>query len=237
MKLSFSVITALVAVATSAIAAPIDPEKATESINFVVDYSISEFPQISNTDVAELTNGEDISLEYKVTNKEDKDISVVGLGGSFRDPANGNIKTNLTAAAVGPVLVAAGETTSFIQKIDLNLVADNYLLTPQIFVAVEDELKFIQARGQLASVKDVPISFFNPHLLFLEAILLATIGGVLYVVYDIWGKKYIEGTVPISKPSKKSSSPSPVTVATGKSYNSEWIPEGHLKQKKSKKAY
>lgn len=237
MKLSFSIITALVAVASSAIAAPIDPEKATGSINFVVDYTISEFPEISNTDVAELTNGEAISLEYSVTNNEDKDISVVGVGGSFRDPANGNIKTNLTAAAVGPVLVAAGEKASFIQKIDLNLVADNYLLTPQIFVAVEEDLKFIQARGQLATVNDLPISLFNPQLLFLEAVLLATIGGILYFVYDIWGKKYIEGTAPITKSSsKKASSPSPASVATGKAYNSEWIPEAHL-QKKSKKAY
>mmetsp|Transcript_1897 Transcript_1897/g.1865 ORF Transcript_1897/g.1865 Transcript_1897/m.1865 type:complete len:238 (+) Transcript_1897:51-764(+) len=237
MKLSFSIITALVAVASSAIAAPIDPEKATGSINFVVDYKISELPEITNTDVAELTNGEAISLQYSVENNEDKEISIVGVGGSFRDPANGNIKTNLTGAAVGPVLVPAGEKASFIQKIEVNLVADNYLLTPQIFVAVEDDLKFIQARGQLASVNDLPISFFNPQLLFLEAILVATLGGILYVVYDIWGKKYIEGTAPIIKTSKKASSPSPISVATGKSYNSEWIPEAHLKQKKSKKAY
>lgn len=236
MKLSFSIITALVSVAASVIAAPVDQEKTTESINFLVDYSISEFPQISNTDVAELTNGESISLEYTVTNNEDKEISVVGVSGSFRDPANGQIKTNLTAAAVGPVIVSAGESANFIQKIDLNLVANNYLLTPQIFVAVEEELKFIQARGQLASVSDVPISFFNPQLLFLEAVLLATIGGILYVVYDIWGKKYIAGTAPITKPVKKASSPSPAP-STGKSYNAEWIPEGHLKQKKSKKAY
>lgn len=237
MKLLFSFITALVAFATICASAPIDQEKITTSINFLVDYIISEFPDISNADVAEFQNGEGITLKYTVTNNEDKQISIVGVGGAFRDPANGVIKTNLTSAAVGPVLVDAGQTANFEQTINLNLIADNYLLTPQVFIAYEEELKLIQARGQLATVNDIPLSIFNPQLLFLEAILLATIGALLYFAYEIWGKSYVEGTAPVAKPTKKASSPS-APVSTGKAgYNSDWIPEGHLKQKKSRKAF
>ena len=103
---------------------------------------------------------------------------------------------------------------------------------PQLFIAFDNDLKLVQARGQRTEVKDVPISIFDPQLLLLEAILLATFAGLGYVAYNIWGKRYFEGTALVNKPKRGASPP----VASAKSVDSDWLPEGHLRQKKTKKA-
>lgn len=238
MRFSLPWITAFVINALVTVAAP--TKQSNDTVNFLAEYKLLELEDVTKTDVAELTNGHDITLGYELQNLDDRQVSVVGVGGSFRDPKNGEIKTNLSTGAVDPIILAKGEAGALKQKIELNLVPGHYILSPVLYVAVGDELKMIQVRGQLSTVSDEPISFFNPQLLFLEAVLLATFAAFGYVAYNIWGKKYLQGASPIpkasKKPAKKASSPSEAT-ATGKSYDSSWIPETHLKHKKTKKAY
>lgn len=212
-----------------------EPENS-ESIKFLIDYDIKEYPEVSNTNVAELKNGEVITLQYNAVNNEEEDITVVGVGGTFRNPANNKIVTNLTAATIGPIVIKSGESVAFDQKVNLELVPDNYMLTPQVFIAYKEELKLIQTRGQLASVNDVPISFFNPQLLFLELIIGLTLAGFGYFAWLVWGQAYFQGTSPIR--SKKISAP--IAVSTGsKTVNEDWLPPNHLqnKKKKTRKAY
>lgn len=188
-----------------------------------LDYTIKEFPGVGAADVAELTNGKTISIEHTIVNHEDKNVTIVGIGGSFLDAKNLETKTNLTSSAIGPHVLGPEESFTFIQQIPLNLVPDNYVLVPQLFVAVEDELRLIPLRGQLSIVSDESISFFNPQLLFLEAILIASVGFLAYVIYEIWGKRYlgIASSTPITK--KK-------VVGEKKSVDSSWLPKEYKKK-------
>lgn len=204
----------------------------TVTLEFAVDYALPHLPNVGPRDLAEVYNEQDFTIAYSFTNNEDKDISIVGVGGAFHDVKTGAIKSNLTASPIETVVVTPGESGSFSHKVSLNLVPDEYILVPQLFIAFDNDLKLVQARGQRIEVKDVPISIFDPQLLFLEAILLATFTGLGYVAYNIWGKRYFEGTAMVNKPKRGASPP----AATAKSVDSDWLPEGHLRQKKTKKA-
>lgn len=210
-------------------AVELTPDAGVQDLRFPVSYVITEYPEVTHTDVAEFSNGETISLQYTATNNEDDKITIVGLGGAFRNPNNNEIRSNLSAQSVGPVILAPGESEVFVQKIPLDLLPDNYLLTPQLFIAFQDDLKLVQARGQLAIISDVPVSIFDPQLLVLEAILVVTFGGLFYAVYSIWGKSYFAGTAPTKKKVSE--------AAKSTAVDPNWFPESHIKQKKTKKAY
>lgn len=202
-----------------------------ELTKFDLDYVIEEYPDLEASEVAQLWQGEEIHVHHTITNNEDTDITVVGLGGSFRDPLTGDYKVNLTSNSVGPITIEPGKSTEVRQRITLDFLPGNYFLAPQVYVAFNDELKVIQARAQLAVLKDVPISFFNPQLLFLEALLLALVGGAGYFFYSSYFQKYFKQTAPVTK-----------GKSTGKTsgFDPSWVPSHHqVSQKKSKtrKAY
>lgn len=207
-------------------------------IDILIDYSIKETPEISQNDVANWVNGEKYTLEYVVNNNEETEIAVVGVTGQFKNPVTNQIVTNLTTGQVGPITIAPGESIKFEQIVGVDLLPDNYELVPHVFVAHDDLIKVIPCRGQLATVVDGVISFFDPRLIFLELILLVTFGGVVYFIYEIWGKQYIKGTAPVKVPVKKSGTPvgiketSPSASVSG--FDESWIPEAHLKKNKKK---
>lgn len=211
-----------------------------ETIDILVDYNIKETPEVSKSDVASWTNGEQITLEYTLSNNEESDVTVIGVTGQFLNPVTKEVVTNLTQGRIEPVAVAPGKSVKFEQAISVNLIPNNYELVPQVFIVQGDLVKLLPCRGQLASVLDKAISFFDPRLIFLELVLLATFGGLVYLAYQIWGKNYIKGTAPVKvKKSAKSPSPDAASASAGSStgagYDVNWIPEGHLKQKKTKK--
>ncbi|KAI5952113.1 IRC22 [Candida theae] len=210
-----------------------------ETVDILVDYNIKETPEVSKNDVASWTNGEQITLQYTLNNNEETDVTVIGVTGQFLNPVTRQVVTNLTQGRIEPVAVAPGKSVRFEQSINVNLVPNNYELVPQVFIVQGDLVKLIPCRGQLASVLDKAISFFDPRLIFLEVVLLATFGGLLYLAYQVWGKSYVQGTAPV-KVKKSVRSPSPVVSSsagssTGAGYDVNWIPEGHLKQKRTKK--
>ena len=235
MKFS-AILTALTA--TIATVAGYETSGKPHTVDILIDYSIKETPEISQTDVANWVNGQKYTLEYVVNNNEETEIAVVGVTGQFKNPVTNQIVTNLTTGQVGPITVAPGESIKFEQIVDVDLIPDNYELIPHVFVAHDDLIKVIPCRGQLASIVDAAVSFFDPRLIFLELVLLATFGGIAYFVYEIWGKQYLRGTAPVKVPVKKSGSPvavkeaSPVGSASG--FDESWIPEAHLKKNKKK---
>jgi hypothetical protein len=210
-----------------------------KTINFSVDYKIQEFPNVSGQEVIEIFNGDNIHLEYKVHNNELDDISVIGVGGILIDPTTMEVKVNLTSGAVGPLVLGTNETKSFVQDIPLNLIPATYIFSPQVFIVFEDQIKLVPVRGQLATVSDAPISWFNPQLLVLELILIASLVGAGYFAYQTWGKQYVSSPLPQGKGKKQpvagaaGASATASASATGsKSYDSSWLPEHHLQKKK-----
>lgn len=206
------------------------PSQEKQFANFNLDYVIDEHPDLAPADVAQLFVGETIKLFYTLTNEEEFEISVVGLGGSFRDPLTGDYLVNLTATSLGPLVVAPGETINFRQSITLDMDAGSFYLMPQVFVAVEETLKAIQARGQLAMVEEMPISFFNPQLLLLEAIFVALVGGVGYFFFYNQLLTYFKHTAPAKE----------VAGAKTSGFDPLWVPEYHQttqRKSKTRKAY
>ncbi|PVH19066.1 hypothetical protein CXQ85_001361 [Candidozyma haemuli] len=155
-----------------------DESTATELNDFELDYVIEEYKEVAHDSVAEMNSGEQIKLLYTLRNNEETDITIVGVGGSFKSLLTGDSIANLTSSAVGPVVVPPEGSSSIGQRITLDLEAGNYILSPQVFVAYKDELKAIQARSQLLVVKDAPLSLLDPQLLFLEVLLLAETSGM-----------------------------------------------------------
>lgn len=207
-------------------------EPDTELTKFEIDYVIDEYPDLEFSEVAHMWQSEVISVRHTISNMEDIDLTVVGLGGSFRDPITGDIKVNLTSNSVGPLVIEPGQTAEVIQKIDLNFDPGSYFLAPQVYVTFNEQLKVIQARAQLAIVKEVPISIFNPKLLFLEALFLVVICGFGYFFYASYLQTYFNKTASITKN----------TNASGKSsgFDPSWVPSHHQvtqKKTKTRKAY
>lgn len=204
----------------------------TELTNFDLTYVIQEYPDAKDSEVVQMWQGQEINVLHTITNREESDLTVVGLGGSFRDPITGAFKVNLTSNSVGPVVLGPGETAEVGQTINLDFLPGNYFLAPQVYVAFQDELKVIQARAQLTVLKEVPISFFNPQLLFLEALLVAIVGGVAYFLYPAFFQSYFNGTAPITK--------SKAASAKASGFDPSWVPSHHQatqRKSKTRKAY
>ncbi|KAI3403137.1 IRC22 [Candida oxycetoniae] len=201
-------------------------------VDISIEYSIVQTPEITEKNVAQWVNGDEVTLQYKLENNEKSVVTVIGVGGMFANPVTNEIVTNLTRGQIGPITVAPGTSSVFEQRIGVDLIPDNYQLVPQVFIAHEDLIKVVACRGQLASVADKSISFFDPRLIFLELVLIASLAGLGYLVYDIWGKRYFAATQPVKV--KKTTDATKVT-STGSGYDVNWVPESHLKQKKTKK--
>lgn len=206
------------------------PTQEKQLSKFNLEYVIEEFPELAPSDMGQMTVGLTIKLFYTFTNEEDIELSVVGLGGAFRDPITGDYLVNLTSTSLGPLVVEPGQTINFRQSITLDMQAGNYFLMPQVYVAFEDSLKVIQARGQLTNVDEVPISFFNPQLLLLELIFVGLIGGVGYFFFYNQFQTYFNRTSPAKK----------VTAAKSSGFDPLWVPEYHQatqRKSKTRKAY
>lgn len=190
-----------------------------------IDYSIEEVE--SSTGVLELFNSDTITLVYKVENGADSEhaLNIIGVSGTFNDPASNEIVSNITTGSVGPIILENGQSQQFKQAINLNLVPNNYILKPIVYMAVKDQIVPVSVKPLLANVSDIPISIFNPQLLFLELVLIASLGVVGLVLYDLFGKKYVNNIVP-KKTVKKDSAP----VESSKGYDSSWIPKHHIKK-------
>ncbi|KAF6063921.1 Increased recombination centers protein 22-2 domain protein [Candida albicans] len=194
MKLS-TIFTAFAA--TIATVAGYETTGSKQTVDILIDYIIKETPELSQNDVANWENGDTVTLQYVVNNNEESEITVVGVTGQFKNPVNNEIVTNLTTGKVGPIAVPPGEAIKFDQKINVDLIPANYELIPYVFIAQDSLIKVIPCRGQLATIVDAAVSFFDPRLIFLELVLLITFAGLIYVGYEIWGKQYFKGVAPV----------------------------------------
>ncbi|KAM9910858.1 hypothetical protein OXX69_004061 [Metschnikowia pulcherrima] len=211
---------------------PQEPVAQFDLKNYELSYFIEEHPELTPSEAADLLHGESITLQYKISNEEESVITVVGLGGSFRDPLTGEPNVNLTSNSVEPLIIQPSTSATVRQKINLDFFPGDYVLAPEVYVAFNDELKGLSARGQLITVTEPPVSIFNPQFLFLEIIFFGVIGAAVYYFYGSSLDKYLKGTAPVTKTGKSSAS------ASGT--QSTWVPKNYHpvdKKPRARKAY
>lgn len=204
--------------------------------NYQIGYNINGKPQ---SDVIELFNGEEITLNYTFVNNEDSEVNIVGVGGNFANPTNGQLVANISDAKIGPIAIQPGEAKVFSQRIGINLPANNYLLTPGLYIVKDSSLALLGAKTQLAIVAEPPISLFSPQLLFLEFLLVSTIGVGVYFVYITYGAAYLNTAAKTGAPASKTSAERPqiTTTASGRKVVDEsWLPDNHVKKVNKRKA-
>ncbi|ODV93371.1 hypothetical protein PACTADRAFT_51970 [Pachysolen tannophilus NRRL Y-2460] len=202
---------------------------------FEIHYSVLE-KQKSITDIVPVENGETFILGYTFINGEDNDVTIVGVGGSFNDPTTGFVHANISDASLGPLLIPAGTSANFSQKVGVDVAPSDYLVVPTIYASYNHTLIALGTRSQLISVEDPKVSIFNPQLIFLEIILVASIAGLGYILYVNFGYKYLKGAAPIRGSASLSATSKVSTVGKTSGYDESWLPKEHLKSKRTRKA-
>ncbi|ONH67967.1 Increased recombination centers protein 22 [Cyberlindnera fabianii] len=189
--------------------------------------------------VLEIYNGEEITLNYTVTNNEDEEINIVGVGGNFGNPVNGEVIANITDAKVGPVTIGSGESKWFTQRIGVNLPSSNYVLNPGLYVVKGSTLAMLGANSTLTIVADKPVSLFAPELIVLELLLVLTLAVGGYFFYNNFGAQYLKTTgltASAQKSSTKQTTSSAASTSGSKAtVDDSWLPD-HIKKTNKKKA-
>ncbi|KAG7879052.1 hypothetical protein KL905_003553 [Ogataea polymorpha] len=194
-----------------------------------VEYLIKD-KQTSPTELIGVENGETITIDYQFYNGEEDDCTILGVGGKLISPVTGDTLYNITATNIGPLSVGSQEVVSFSQKIGIDLNPDSYLVVPSIYVVFKEQIMMLGSRNQLIQVDDPNISIFNPKLLVLEVILAASVGGIVYFLYTLFGARYF-GTVKKDARKQKLPATKPSKTAPAK-VDESWLPETHLKTKR-----
>ncbi|WPK23652.1 hypothetical protein PUMCH_000894 [Australozyma saopauloensis] len=244
--MKFSLFALALAAFTGAVSAAepqqnINPEKVaqdesdpTSLLNFDLSYIIENQPELGVQQVLEILNSDPLSIYYTLVNNEEHDITVMGLGGVFLSPLNGEPVVNITASSIGPIVIKSGEKDEFRQKVNLDMDTGNYVLVPNVYAAYQGKMKVVDARQQMVSVTEVPLSLLNPQLLFVELVMLAVVAGLVQFFYPSFLSNYFKGTAPVKVPRAGKSS------GSSTAYDPNWIPKSHLsttKKTKTRKAY
>lgn len=209
----------------------VDPASVPE-LDFTIDYDVVGKP---HSGVLEIYTGEEITLNYTFTNNEPEEVHIVGVGGNFADPKNGQLLANITDAKVGPLTLQPGETGSFNQRIGVSVPIGNYLLTPGLYLVKGSNLAMLGAKTILTMVDEEPLSWFAPHMLMLELMLIGTLAAGVYVIYINYGADYLKtaGVTGTAVPPSAAGS-ARVTRSTGASVDESWLPD-HIKKTNKKK--
>lgn len=201
-------------------------------IDLYVDYTLPDQPNVRHDEVASFINGENATLKYTVASQEKQEVvNLVGVGGFIRDADTNALKYNLTAEAIlPPVLVKPNDTHSIDQTFAIDFVPGTYVLAPEVYIVLQNEVKMIPITPQLIRVADVAVSFLDPQFLALVALFGALVAMVLTFTYNRYVATYLQGTAPLPAAAKRAARREHATgVATG-AYNADWIPKEHLKK-------
>ncbi|GMM37469.1 Irc22 protein [Saccharomycopsis crataegensis] len=247
--MKFSTIFGLFSVASMAFASDAPVEEAPKDAAAAVDFSNLDFSityqfdgQDASSQVSRLFNEDQVSVTYSFVNNRDIPVSIVGVGGFFKDAQTLEPKFNLTDTAVGPVAVDVnGGKGEFIQKISIDMYPAAYVFAPTIYITYDNTMYVVTPNPSFITVEDHPISVFDPQLLFVLTILIGVFGTVGYFVavqfaIPYVNKNYLKKNAP--KPIKPTVSKKATTSASttgAKSYDENWLPQGHLKKSSKKK--
>lgn len=189
-------------------------------LTYVLEGNESAEPE----ELVEFLYSKPISIIHTLVNNEERELTVVGVGGRFLDPSNGKIMANITAVSLGPLSIPPGNSNSFRQIVNIKVNAGNYVLVPNVYMSYDESMKVMEARSQLLTVVEIPISLFNPHLLFVELVLVAVASFTMYFFYPNFLKNYFKSTAPVKVSGAR---------GTSSGYDPSWIPKTYLSGTKS----
>lgn len=198
-----------------------EPEENVPKAKFDIAYESLERGVGGLSSFMEFENGDNTTFRYTFLNREDHNVSVVGLGGRVYDVLSNENAANISASAVGPIEVGTNETVEFQQIINLILKEGDYVVSPDIYVEKGEETMRVIASPSLVRILPPPMSFFNPKFLFVQLVLGLLIAAFSYFTFfkpsnsktTQRGSKNINN----SQDSKKSADPS-------------WLPANHTRK-------
>ncbi|SCU89016.1 LADA_0E13234g1_1 [Lachancea dasiensis] len=185
--------------------------------NFDISYETLEQGAGNLATFLEFEEGSNATLKYSFHNNEEVNVSVVAVGGSLYDVHAKSIAANISAATVGPIPAAVNGSIVFQQIVKLLLPEGEYVLSPDIYVEINEQTMRIIANPSLIRVLPPPMSFFNPKFILVQLVLALLIVGVSYSAL-----KPARGVISRKKPSSKDNLPG--TVSSG------WLPANHAKR-------
>lgn len=232
MKFSSSIVFTVLAFLSLMVSAANEEQKALGAmqLDIYVDYVFEDQPTVGADELASFLNGETAVLKYLMASRDEDNVTVVGAGGTLRHPNTHEVLYNLTAEALDPMIsIKPNLSYEFQKSIEIDFEPANYILAPEIYIVVAGVIKSVPIRNQRLIITNVPLSLFDPQLIFLVAVLAAILGASTWFVYNQFG------TSPAAR-LKHTKERRTSAVAPGK-YDSDWIPAEHLKKtKRSKKA-
>ncbi|SCW03470.1 LAFE_0G11144g1_1 [Lachancea fermentati] len=192
--------------------APIERKQA----QFSITYDVLESTHNGLETFMEFDNGDNITLSYNFTNKEDTDVSVIALGGSVFDLKDNEIAANITATQIGPFSVDVNDTINFQQRINLILNEGDYFLSPHVYVSKYNETMKVVSSPSLLRMLPPAMSFFHPKFLFVQLTLLVIIAVITRIFLGYNTK------------TRRSGKP----AVTNKVAMDSWLPANHQKANK-----
>lgn len=185
-------------------------------VNFDVSYNILERPDAKLTLPIEFTAKETATFNITFQNREDQNVTIVGLAGNVIDTMGGQEIANVTAQELGPFAVPVNDSVNFQTAIQLTLPEGSFYLAPLLFVVKEDELMKVGIKPVSIFVSPPPMSFFNPGFLSVQLVIGLVVIGATYAL----GNFRSSGTKR-SKAARRGIS--------DKSVDEGWLPDIHKK--------
>ncbi|CUS21940.1 LAQU0S04e04346g1_1 [Lachancea quebecensis] len=194
-------------------------EEALQQANFDISYECLERDVGGLSSFMEFESGDNATLKYTFSNKEDLNVSVVGLGGRIYDVQKNEDAANISASAIGPLGVDINGTTEFQHVINLILREGDYVLSPDVYVQKENETMRVVTNPSLIRILPPPMSFFNPKFMLVQMVLGALIAAFSYFTFF--------------KPSASSGRDAKRQGSDGSAsrIESSWLPDNHQRKK------
>lgn len=191
------------------------------------------FVAFDPTERPDLTNGQETTVSFTVTNDEDYPVQIAAFGGYFSYPGQDTPYANLTKTALSDVTIEGNSVKSFITNVKPTLPPTDFDLYFNFIVGYEKQFSSVSINPVSVTISDPPISAWDPKLIFVQVILG---GGVMILGYYL-SNTYILPYFVDPTDTKKVDADKKTPKAQG--YDESWIPKHHLTggNKKSRKAH
>jgi len=222
----------------------------TTSPNLAVSVSAS-FPSAEIFGV-KLVNGKPTQALVSFDNHETEAVTVNFIGGALWtpnfDPQGSRLVRNLTTTRYG-VDIPAGEKMSLAYNFATELHPQELRLNlASILSDTKGNFYTFNTYNETVSIVEADTSFFDPQIIFLYLFILACIGGIGYLFYNVWVAPYFpqkrksertkkgaakKGAADEGIPVARADGPA-VTTGT-KAYNEDWIPAHHIQRPEARR--
>ncbi|KAI8383355.1 Increased recombination centers protein 22 [Nakaseomyces glabratus] len=185
-----------------------------EMINLQVNYDLLEEPFADLQDFIVFEVGETATLNYTIHNLDQEETySIVGVSGAVLSEVDQRNVANLTETNITEIVLAPNATGTLRHKIDMNLTEGRYYILPLLHVKDKNEVKRVMSNPFKLDLINQSISIFDPSFLSIIAVLIALVGGTVYLYSNV--------VAPPKKIKKKEAIPAKI--------DESWLPDVHKK--------